>query len=185
MDQAKYAELFRTEAREHLAELDATLLTFEQDGDSARVPEYVASLFRNTHTIKGMAAAMGYRGAERMAHALETLLDGARRGPLHARDALLELLFDGTDALRLCVDDVVAGKCSPAQDTGPPTQPQREHTKVGQSPPRRHPQGWGKCPTPAKVADVRIAVRRPPRHPRPGPRPGRRPCARAFRVARR
>ncbi len=110
MDQAKYAELFRTEAREHLAELDATLLTFEQDGDSARVPEYVASLFRNTHTIKGMAAAMGYRGAERMAHALETLLDGARRGPLHARDALLELLFDGTDALRLCVDDVVAGR---------------------------------------------------------------------------
>ena len=83
------------------------------------------------------------------------------------------------------VDDVVAGKCSPAQDTGPPTQPQREHTKVGQSPPRRHPQGWGKCPTPAKVADVRTAVRRPPRHPRPGPRPGRRPCARASRAARR
>ena len=57
MDLARYADLFRTESREHLAEIDAALLALERDGDVAGV----TVLFRSTHTIKGMAASMGYR----------------------------------------------------------------------------------------------------------------------------
>lgn len=105
MDQARYAELFRTEAREHLAELDTTLLAFERDRDTT----HVATLFRSTHTIKGMAAAMGYRAVEQIAHALESLLDGVRSGAAVPRDDLTALLFDGTDALRTSVEDAVAG----------------------------------------------------------------------------
>lgn len=105
MDQARYAELFRTEAREHLAELDTTLLAFERDSDTS----HVATLFRSTHTIKGMAAAMGYHAVEQIAHALESMLDGVRSGRTIARDDLIALLFDGTDALRSSVDDAVAG----------------------------------------------------------------------------
>lgn len=105
MDQTRYAELFRTEAREHLAELDTTLLAFERDRDTS----HVATLFRNTHTIKGMAAAMGYRAVEQIAHALESLLDGVRSGAAVPRDDLTALLFDGTDALRTSVEDAVAG----------------------------------------------------------------------------
>ena len=105
MDQARYAELFRTEAREHLAELDASLLAFEQDGDSA----HVATLFRSTHTIKGMAAAMGYRAAESLSHALESVLDGLRRGVTPRSPTLIAVLFEGSDALRQSVDDAVAG----------------------------------------------------------------------------
>ena len=106
MDQARYAELFRTEAREHLAELDASLLAFEQDGDSA----HVATLFRSTHTIKGMAAAMGYRAAESLSHALESLLDGLRRGATPRSPTLIAVLFEGSDALRQSIDDAVAGR---------------------------------------------------------------------------
>jgi two-component system chemotaxis sensor kinase CheA len=106
VDQARYAELFATEAREHLAEMDSALLAFEQQAD----PAHVATLFRSMHTIKGMAAAMGYRAVEQLAHALESLLDGARRGESIARDDLLALLFDGTDALRASVDEAVSGR---------------------------------------------------------------------------
>ena len=106
MDQARYAELFRAEAREHLAELDTTLLAFEQRAD----PAYVATLFRSTHTIKGMAAAMGYRAVEQVSHALESLLDGVRSGVSLADQEVVSLLFEGTDALRACIDDAVAGR---------------------------------------------------------------------------
>jgi len=106
VDQARYAELFATEAREHLAEMDSALLAFEQQAD----PAHVATLFRSMHTIKGMAAAMGYRAVEQLAHALESLLDGARRGESIARDDFLALLFDGTDALRASVDEAVSGR---------------------------------------------------------------------------
>ena len=74
MDLAKYAELFRTESREHLAEIDTALLSLERDGDAA----HIAVLFRSTHTIKGMAASMGYSAVEQLSHALETLLDAMR-----------------------------------------------------------------------------------------------------------
>ncbi len=106
MDQARYAELFRTEAREHLAELDVAVLAYEQHPD----PAHVATLFRSMHTIKGMAAAMGYRAVEQLSHALETLLDGARRDASAVGDDFVTLLFDGTDALRTSIEDAVAGR---------------------------------------------------------------------------
>jgi len=115
MDQSRYAELFRAEAREHLAELDATLLACERDGDAA----HVATLFRSTHTIKGMAAAMRYGVVERIAHALETLLEVARHPhgdgapvtlpPAALSAEIVALLFEGTDALRSAVEHAVAG----------------------------------------------------------------------------
>ena len=110
MDQARYAELFRTEAREHLAELDATLLAFERHNEPADAATHVAALFRSTHTIKGMAAAMGYRAVEQLAHALESLLDGVRRGEPVPHETLMSLLFDGTDALRASIEEAVEGR---------------------------------------------------------------------------
>ncbi len=106
MDQTRYAELFRTEAREHLADIDAALLSFEQSAE----PAHVATLFRTMHSIKGMAGAMGYGVVEQVAHALESLLDPLRAGTRHVEPAVLALLFDGSDALRLAIDDVNAGR---------------------------------------------------------------------------
>ncbi len=106
MDQARYAELFRTESREHLAEIDAALLSFEQAPDAA----HIATLFRSTHTIKGMAGAMGYTSVEQVAHSLETLLDRLRSGAQSIDADVIALLFDGTDALRIALDDAARGR---------------------------------------------------------------------------
>lgn len=106
MDLARYAELFRTESREHLAEMDAALLELERDGDA----QHIAVLFRSTHTIKGMAASMGYRAVEQLSHALETLLDAMRSGTRALDNDAITLLFDGTDALSQAVNDAVEGR---------------------------------------------------------------------------
>ena len=72
MDLSQYAELFRTETRDHLTTLNQLLLEWEQRPES---PEPVAGIFRSVHTIKGMAATMGYGQVADLAHRAETLLD--------------------------------------------------------------------------------------------------------------
>lgn len=106
MDLARYAELFRTESREHLAEIDTALLSLEKDGDSA----HIVVLFRSTHTIKGMAASMGYVAVEQLSHALETLLEAMRSGARALDADVIALLFDGTDALSHAVNEAVEGR---------------------------------------------------------------------------
>ncbi len=106
MDIARYAELFRTEVREHLAGIDESLvLLADGQNDGA-----VDALFRATHTIKGMAGAMGYASVEQMAHATETLLAAVRDSESPADATLLSLLYEATDALAQHVDDAVDGQ---------------------------------------------------------------------------
>lgn len=110
MDNARYADLFRIESREHLAELDAALLALEQRGVGASdTDDLVATLFRGVHTIKGMAAAMGYRAVEQLSHALESTLDRARNRTVTLTPDVVALLFDATDALSLAVADTETG----------------------------------------------------------------------------
>lgn len=110
MDNARYADLFRIESREHLAELDAALLALEQRGVGASdTDDLVATLFRGVHTIKGMAAAMGYRAVEQLSHALESTLDRARSRTVALTPDVVALLFDATDALSLAVADTETG----------------------------------------------------------------------------
>ncbi len=104
-DTARYAELFRTESRELLAEMDGALLALER----APVRAHVTTLFRGMHTIKGMAAAMGYDPVERVANALESRCEPLRAGEEPLNAAVISLLFDGTDVLRQCIEAVESG----------------------------------------------------------------------------
>ena len=70
-DQSRYAELFRSEAREHLGTMTRLLLLPERDPGRPRLLE---ELFRSVHTLKGSSAAMGYEAASELAHGLEHLL---------------------------------------------------------------------------------------------------------------
>jgi two-component system, chemotaxis family, sensor kinase CheA len=107
MDLSQYAELFRTETRDHLTTLNRLLLEWEQRPDS---PEPVAGIFRAVHTIKGMAATMGYARVADLAHRAETLLDAFRQSRRTVTEAELELLFRTTDALEELVTASVSGQ---------------------------------------------------------------------------
>jgi two-component system chemotaxis sensor kinase CheA len=90
MDLARYAALFASEARDHLAACTRLLLAWERDPALAPVDE----LFRAVHTIKGMAASMGYDAPAATAHALEHRLAGVREGGIVADAAFVDELID-------------------------------------------------------------------------------------------
>jgi chemotaxis protein histidine kinase CheA len=95
----RYAELFRAEARERLAEMNTSLLAIERGEGLDRIAE----LFRAVHTVKGMSAAMGYESVRDLSHALETLLDLLRRETIPTTPAVVEALFEGVDTLETAV----------------------------------------------------------------------------------
>ena len=68
-------------------------------GAGAAATEPVGGLFRAIHTIKGMAATMGYTGVADLAHRMENLLDGLRQGRVAAGSGVFQLLFRSVDAL--------------------------------------------------------------------------------------
>lgn len=96
MDLSRYRELYLAETREHVSAINRLLLELEAE-PAAAAP--VEGLFRAVHTLKGMAASMGYAAVEELAHALEDLLALLRRGERAVDDELLSLLFRAADAL--------------------------------------------------------------------------------------
>src|SRR5881409_2173708 len=107
MDLSQYAELFLAESREHLTACNQLLLEWEKH-PSGLAP--VGGLFRAVHTVKGMAATMGYARVTDLAHRMESLLDLLRRGARPATDDLLQLLFRARDGLEHAVELSVVGR---------------------------------------------------------------------------
>jgi len=107
MDLSQYAELFLAESREHLSACNQLLLEWER---RPTAPEPVGGIFRAVHTVKGMAATMGYARVADLAHRMENLLDHLRRGGQPPADETIQLLFRATDALEKAVDLAVAGR---------------------------------------------------------------------------
>ncbi len=108
--EAKYAELFAAEAREHLAEMDRALVALEKNSDDR---ESLDAIFRSVHTIKGMAAAMGYDVAMRLAHNIESVLAELRGQRRTVSSELVDLLLESIDLLGTVVEATVAGGAPP------------------------------------------------------------------------
>ncbi len=101
----RYGELYRVETSEHLAIIDASLLKLEQQDTRYDLGDCIATIFRSAHTIKGMAAAMGFRPAENVAHAMESLLEAVRAETVQVSPHVLDLLFDGSAMLASCITE--------------------------------------------------------------------------------
>ncbi len=106
MDISKYAALFLAESREHLSTCNLLLLEWEREPSAT---EPVGGLFRAIHTIKGMAATMGYSGVADLAHRMENLLDGLRQGRIAAGAGVFQLMFRSVDALTKAVESATSG----------------------------------------------------------------------------
>lgn len=107
MDLPQYAELFLAETRDHLATFNRMLLDWERDPAAT---EPVVEIFRAVHTIKGMAASLGYATVAELAHRAENLLDLLRRGEGAVTEESLELLFRAADVLEQASEAAVAGR---------------------------------------------------------------------------
>lgn len=100
MDTSRYIELFLTESREHLRALSRSLLGMERGEGQQPVEE----AFRAAHTLKGMAAAMGYAAVANEAHALEDRLEAVRGGAVAIDADLIDELLAASDRLHAALE---------------------------------------------------------------------------------
>ncbi len=102
MDIAKFKEMFLNEATEHLEIMVNILLQLDSNPDD---PEGIDALFREAHSIKGMAATMEYGETARLAHHLEDRLDGCRQAQ-RISGVEIDWLLEATDLLGLLLSDI-------------------------------------------------------------------------------
>lgn len=96
MANEEYRELFLSEAREHMDNLNNYLVLLEKNNCDA---ETINKIFRVFHTLKGNSATMGYETFSKLAHKLEDLLDLLRNNKLTIDTAIMDILFKGCDLL--------------------------------------------------------------------------------------
>lgn len=82
------------------------LLDLEKDPQSA---ELINALFRKAHSLKGMAATMGFERLSEVSHALEEPLNRIREGKASLGKTTMELLFQGADLLEVLVEEALTG----------------------------------------------------------------------------
>jgi len=106
LDSREFLELFTSESREHLEGLSALLAEARR---RELGQEEINDLFRHAHSLKGMAASMGFQPITRLSHAMEDLLHGWRERGAAPSATTLDLLLRATDRLSAQVEAVAAG----------------------------------------------------------------------------
>ena len=94
---------FIVESRDHLSTIEVKIVDLEQWPDD---PEVLNAIFRPFHTIKGVAGFLNLRQINRLAHALEDMLDGARKGEIAVTSPFIDLILEGVDLLKAMIDDL-------------------------------------------------------------------------------
>ncbi|MBI9047929.1 MAG: chemotaxis protein CheA [Anaerolineaceae bacterium] len=96
--------VFLAESEEQLQMLDEGLIELERVGENE---ELVQKLFRAAHTLKGMAGMIGHKRMVSVTHAMETALDGLRKGKYGASTELVDSSLVAVDGLRLLFNEVI------------------------------------------------------------------------------
>jgi two-component system chemotaxis sensor kinase CheA len=133
---AKYRALFLEEAAEHLAEIGRALLDLEKD---TAATESIDVIFRMAHSIKSMAASVGYDSVTEVSHALEDRMEIIRAGGCVPPGDTLSVLFRGLEGLEQMVElvstkgesppprpDLVALLSQPLESPGSPSERTRD-----------------------------------------------------------
>ena len=107
MDTNQYLSMFLEESRDNLRTLNDALLDLEQEPDDL---DGIAQIFRVAHTIKGMAATMGFTDIADLTHKMEDVLSKFRDGELKITQKVVTVLFKCLDTLEKMVDAVENGE---------------------------------------------------------------------------
>lgn len=106
MDTSQYMSMFLEESLDNLQTLNESLLELEQNPEDV---DKVNEIFRVAHTIKGMAATMGFNDLAELTHKMEDVLSEFREGELKVTQDVVTVLFDCLDTLEKMVDLVQEG----------------------------------------------------------------------------
>lgn len=106
MDVSQYMTMFLEESMENLQTLNESLLDLEQEPNNI---EKLNEIFRVAHTIKGMAATMGFNNIAELTHKMEDVLSEFREGKLKVTRNVVTILFDCLDTLERMVSNIEEG----------------------------------------------------------------------------
>jgi two-component system chemotaxis sensor kinase CheA len=105
---------FKTEQQEHIQKINAGLLALEKNPPTAVEQQAILKeIFREAHSLKGAARAVGFTSIESLGHALESLLLSAKEGRLSFAPELFDLLYQTLDAIEIVMTQVEAGTSTP------------------------------------------------------------------------
>jgi two-component system chemotaxis sensor kinase CheA len=120
MDLSAYLELFVAESREHLGAAYG-LASRVEEGPAAEAA--LRDVFRHVHSVKGMAASMGFRAMSGLAHDAESLMERLRAGRIAPQPSTRRLLCETLACLERMVeaaerrDEVDDGERAPLQES--------------------------------------------------------------------
>lgn len=107
METSQYQELFLSESQEILTALNKAMVRLEKN---SKDEENLNAIFRYCHTLKGMAATMGYERMVRLAHVMENILSVVRQGKIAIEKSMIHSLFEGLDMLESLLEEIRKGK---------------------------------------------------------------------------
>lgn len=103
----QYLQMFVEEGREHIQNMNTFLLQLEEAPESS---EPIQELFRSAHTLKGMAATMGFDSMAELTHELENVMQQLRDGEIPLTSERIDMFFRGVDRLEMMVEQAAAGE---------------------------------------------------------------------------
>lgn len=106
MDMNQYLSMFIDESNDHLQSLNENMMGLEANPEDISI---VQVIFRSAHTLKGMAATMGFEDLASLTHQMENVLDLVRNNKLRMQDFIFDTLFKSLDALEAMVEDITRG----------------------------------------------------------------------------
>lgn len=106
MDTSQYMSMFLEESMDNLQTLNEALLQLEQNSNDA---DKLNEIFRVAHTIKGMAATMGFSKMAELTHKMEDILSEFRDGELSVNQNVVTILFKCLDTLEHMVNNISDG----------------------------------------------------------------------------
>lgn len=106
MDTSQYMSMFLEEAMDNLQTLNESLLQLEQEPHNI---DKVNEIFRVAHTLKGMAATMGFNEVGELTHKMEDVLSRFRDGKLKVTQDVVTILFKCLDTLEQMIKNIEDG----------------------------------------------------------------------------
>lgn len=102
-ENSQYRELFFEETADHLENLNDAIMELESNPTSS---ELIDSIFRSAHTLKGMAATMGYESMTKLTHKMENIFQLVKDQEIEVTHQVISLILESLDCLDTIVEDL-------------------------------------------------------------------------------
>lgn len=101
IDMEQFHGVFFDESQEHLDSMEQQLMDLDLENPDA---EELNSIFRAAHSIKGGSGIFGFDALTGLTHIMENLLDKARNGTTKLNVAIVDVLLETVDLLKVTLD---------------------------------------------------------------------------------